>query len=250
MMNIVIIEDNPAAARHLKSLLDDEIPGWTLVGEADSIVGGLAVLEGQTPDLAFLDVELKDGLSFDLLRQLSSIEFPIVFTTGHEQYALQAIKFSAIDYLLKPIDEDELAEAIEKVEADTQEGNVATKMSALLHNARSGPSNPLEGKLILKDKYGIQMVSVGDIVRLEASGSYTEFFIREQKPLLISKGLKEYSQLLPETLFFRCHQSHLINLHYLRRYDKREGDVLQLEGGDQVPLASRKKEQLMRLLGN
>lgn len=245
-MNIIIVEDNPAAKAMLEGALLELYPSISSIRAADNITDGLKLLQAHQPDLAFLDVELPDGTSFDLLQQLDNIDFKIIFTTAHEKYALQAIKYSALDYLLKPIDIEELVDAMEKVQEETDKENVAIKIKTLLKNIQE-EDQQRPTRIILKDKYGIQIVNIKDIIHLEAMGNYTKFFVKNRThPITNSKILKEYTKLLPESSFFRCHQSHLINLNYLSRYDKREGDVLFLEDGSKVPLATRKREALLK----
>lgn len=171
------------------------------------------------------------------------IHFKIIFITAHEKYALKAIKFSALDYLLKPISPEELIQAVSKAKQEIQKEITGLKVNALLQNLEPHSNN--HKQIILKDKYGIQPTNISDIIRLEASGSYTQFFIQNQESIVVSRVLKEYAALLPEEQFFRCHQSHLINLDYLLRYDKRDGDFLILKDGTKVPLAMRKKELLL-----
>ena len=245
-MKTVIIEDNPAARRNLKSLVQEHCFDVQIIGEASSVEEGAILIASSAPDLVFLDIEISGGTSFDLLQQLPEINFQIIFTTAHEKYAIKAIKFSALDYLLKPIDIDELESAVEKARAAIGNNSTPQKIETLIQNINAPSTDPL--KLVLKDKYGIQIVPVNDIIRLEANGNYTKFVISGQEDLLISKGLKDYDNMLVSESFFRCHQSHLINLNYLLRYDKREGDFLLLKEGNKVPLANRKKDKLLQVI--
>ncbi|MEM9340422.1 MAG: LytTR family DNA-binding domain-containing protein [Bacteroidota bacterium] len=242
-MRSIIIEDNPSVRNTLSNMLSEYCPQVELVGEASNVLEGSALIMAKKPELAFLDVELPDGNTFELLKSLPSVDFQVIFITGHEKYAMNAIKFSALDFILKPIDPDDLVMAIQKAEEQVQKPDVDKKIQTLFQNLESKDDGP--NKIILKDKYGLQIVSVDQIVRLEASGSYTTFVIDQEEQLVISKGLKEYEQLLNAQKFFRCHQSHIVNLDYLKRYDKREGDFLQMVDGSMVPLAVRKKEILM-----
>lgn len=245
-MKVVIVEDNPAAKAMLESLLATMYPNLTIVGIGDTLAKGQQLIQTKKPDLVFLDVELPDGTSFELLQRLDAIDFKIIFTTAHEKYALQAIKYSALDYLLKPIDVEELVLAMEKVQEDAAKETVGLKIQTLLKNLQQGEAKRPK-RIILKDKYGIQIVNVDNIIHLEAMGNYTKFFVKDKAhPIINSKILKEYVKLLPETTFFRCHQSHLVNLNYLSRYDKREGDILCLENGSKVPLATRKRDALLK----
>lgn len=245
-MNWLIIEDNVSAKEMLEEFLLELYPNLDVIRGIDNITDGLKLIKEHRPELVFLDIELPDGTAFDLLKKLDKIDFKIIFTTAHEKYALKAIKYSALDYLLKPINVDELENAIEKAQEEVEKKNIEIKIKTLLKNIQDG-DNHRSKRIILKDKYGIQIVNVHDIIRLEAMGNYTKFFVKNrEKPIVNSKILKEYTKLLPELSFFRCHQSHLININCLSRYDKREGDVLFLEDGSKVPLATRKREALLK----
>ncbi len=245
-MKAVHIEDNPAARKNLASIIKEYCPEIELSGQASNVKKGIEVITIHKPDLVFLDIEMPDGTGFDVLRQLPQINFQVIFASSHEKYALRAIKFSALDYLLKPIDPDELLQAIEKAKSELEHHKTSQKIQTLIHNINDQSKEPTQ--LVLKDKYGIQIVSVKDIMHLEANGSYTKFFIHNQDSLLVSKGLKDYENMLPSQQFFRCHQSHLINMDYLLRYDKRDGDYLILKDKSKIPLATRKKEVLLKLI--
>lgn len=248
MMKIVLIEDNPAARRNFLDLMDHYCSDIQFVGEAENVAKGIELIQNRQPDLVFLDIEMPDGTGFDVLQNLPEINFQVIFASSHEKYALKAIKFSALDYILKPIDPEELVQAIEKAKSEVTYHKTSKKVQTLIHNINDQQQNLT--RLVLKDKYGIQIVAVRDIIHLEANGSYTKFFIYEQGTLMVSKGLKEYENILSSTQFFRCHQSHLINLDYLLRYDKRDGDYLILKDKSKVPLATRKKEKLLSIINS
>lgn len=247
-MKVVIIEDNPAARRNFLELLNEYCPNVDFIGEATNVAEGIALITASEPDLVFLDIEMPDGTGFDVLRKLPEINFQVIFASSHEKYALRAIKFSALDYLLKPIDPEELVEAIKKARSEFEHHKTPQRVQTLIDNINDESKEPT--RLVLKDKYGIQIVFVKDIMHLEANGSYTKFFIHKQDSLLVSKGLKEYENILSSQQFFRCHQSHLVNLDYLLRYDKRDGDYLVLKDKNKIPLATRKKETLLKLIND
>ena len=246
MIRIALVEDHAAARRNLIAILTQLLPQATILWEASSVAEAREHLNQATPELLFLDVELPDGKGFDVLNALPHVDFSVIFTTSHEQYALQAIKYSAVDYLLKPLDPDEVEQAIDRARVQFSKEDAAKKMKVLLQNTKRSPDDL--GKLALRDKYGIQIVALKDVIRLEANGGYTTFHVDGAHPIMVSKTLKEYSQLLPETHFFRCHQSHLVQLEYLQRYDKREGDLLILTDGSRIPLALRKRDALLKIL--
>lgn len=243
-MKIIIIDDNQQALEFLLELLKIYCPDLTLAGKASNIQEGKALIESVQPELVFLDVEMPTGSGFDLLEQLQSINFKVIFTTAHEKYALKAIRFSALDYLLKPINSEELIAAVNKARLDKQKEVNQLQINTLLQNLQNPP--PQDQKILIKDKYGMQITLIKDIIRLEADGNYTKFFIQNQKTLMVSKPLKEYEAMLPFEQFFRCHKSHLINLAYILRYDKREEEVIILSDGSKVPVSRRKLEALMQ----
>ena len=221
-------------------MIKEFCPEVNVTGVATNVEEGLKLIDSAKPDLIFLDVEMPDGDGFSLLRKIPEINFQVIFITAHEKYALRAIKFSALDYLLKPIDSDELIAAVEKAKEEINQKSTPEKVHALIQNMEDQLKSP--PKLVLKDKYGVQIIATQDVIRLEASGSYTKFIVKNHEPLMISKGIKEYQDLLSSDHFFRCHQSHIINMNFLSRYDKRDGDFLYLTDGSKVPLAVRKRD--------
>lgn len=242
-MQTIIIEDNHLARKFLSDLLSEHCPNIQLCGTASNIHEGRELIREVQPELVFLDVEMPQGTGFSLLENIKNIDFQVIFTTAHEKYALQAIKYSALDYLLKPVDVDDLLQAVEKAAQQQPQDVSALKIQTLLQNLDNQPSSVK--KLVLKDRYGMQIVKVQDIIRLEADGSYTKFYLNNGKTFTISKSLKEYDNLLPNKDFFRCHQSHLVNMEYLDRYDTRNGDMLQMIDGSEVPISRRKREMLI-----
>ncbi len=251
-MKTIIVDDNPKAQNFLSEQIQRYCPNLTLLGKANNIQEGKLLIEQIQPELVFLDIEMPTGTGFDLLRQLPATDFKVIFTTAHEKYALKAIKFSALDYLLKPIDLDELLQAVNKAKETTQETSgqdlSQLKIQTLLQNLQNPPAE--QQKILLNDKYGMQVTLVDDIIHLKADNNYTQFFIKGQSPLLVSKPLKDYEKVLPAQKFFRCHKSHMINLNYLLRYDKREGESLILRDGSQIPISRRKLDVLLERMKN
>lgn len=245
-MNIIIIDDENRARNTLKSLLQLHCPEGKLIAEANNVTKGLEVLSEHHPDVLFLDVEMPDGTGFDLLEKLEDIDFEVVFTTAHDKYAINAFKFSAIDYLLKPINPLDLKAAIAKVSKEINKENLQAKVSTLLSNIQQFS----EGikKIILKDAESIHIVHIADIIRLESSRNYTTFHLKAGKPIVVSRTIKEFDTMLSEAGFFRSHQSHLINLDALKRFDKKAGGILLMDDGSQVPISVRKKDALLAIL--
>jgi len=247
-MKTIIIDDNLSAQELLEGLLQQYCPELTLLGKAVNIQEGEQLIADISPDLVFLDVEMPNGTGFDLLQQLKEVNFKIIFTTAYEKYAIRAIKFSALDFLLKPIDSLELLEAVKRAKESIQKEGVQLKVATLLQNLEQQAD--ADRKIMLRDKYGMQIAAVKDIIRLEAEKNYTKFFILNQAPILVSKPLKDYENLLPKEYFFRCHRSHLVNLNYLLRYDKRDSEVLVLSDHSKIPLSKRKIDLLIDKIKN
>ncbi|HAS40714.1 MAG TPA: DNA-binding response regulator [Microscillaceae bacterium] len=247
-MKTIIIDDNQKATNFLKELIQHYCPSLELLGSASNIQEGKTLIEQVMPELVFLDIEMPNGTGFDLLQQLPNLAFKVIFTTAHEKYALKAIKFSALDYLLKPIDLDDLQQAVQKAQEDAKGAFLQTQVQTLLQNLQTPPQEP--ARIILKDKYGMQVTKLDDIIRLEADNNYTKFVIKNQNALLLSKPLGDYEKILPPRQFFRCHKSHIVNLDYLLRYDKREDEVLMMQDGSKVPVSRRKLDTLLEKMKN
>ncbi|MCB0806313.1 MAG: response regulator transcription factor [Bacteroidales bacterium] len=241
MISIVVIDDEPRARETIINILalsQDEI---SVAGEADSVETAYRAIVEHNPDLVLLDIHLKDGTGFDLLKKFNPIRFKVVFITAHEEHAVKAFKFSALDYILKPITASDLLQTVSKAITLKTKEETEVKLSAFLSNIEK------IRKIVLKTSESIHIVNVKNIVRCEADVNYTTFFLAESETLLVSKTLKEFADLLEPAGFFRTHQSHLVNLDYILRYDKTEGGHLVMSDGSIVPVSSRKKETLFQL---
>ena len=214
--------------------------------EASGVASGLNAIETYQPDIVFLDVEMDDGTGLDLLRKLGNYNFQLIFITAHNKYAVDAFKFSAIDFLLKPIDADDLMTSVGK--ALRQLKNRDLKEQILVLNESMNKISMEHKKIVLKDKDSIYFVKVNDIIRCHAEGPYTEFFITAGQRITISKNLKEYEEMLEPFGFIRAHHSHLINIRKITRFDKTDGCTLIMENNDEVPVSQRKKEHLLEII--
>jgi len=239
-LRAVIIEDMKAALDLLKADLAANLPEVEVVGSAGSVVEGLKLIKEQRPNILFLDIELKDGNGFDLLEILDDREIRVIFTTASDQHAIRAFRFSAIDYLLKPIQTGELIDAVRKVKPVTTE-----KVDVLLDHW-SGDS--VEQRITLSNADEVKIVSVAQIIRCESDSNYTSFYFEDESKFLVSKTLKHFEKLLEPLGFFRSHQSHLVNMDHVQAFVKSEGGYLQLTQDMRVPVAVRKRNQLMVLL--
>lgn len=246
-MRVVLIDDDSAVRENLKILLSIYAPDAQIVGEANGVQAGLECIKANKPDLVLLDVEMKDGTGFDLLAIYGNLDFKLIFVTGHNEYAIKAFKYSALDYVLKPIDPDDLKVALEKAGQAFDDGEQNLKVSTLVQNKQAANADQ---KVILKDAETVYLVSVKDIVRCESEANYTHFFLADGRRVMVSKTLKEYDQLFQGQSFFRAHQSHLINLLHFDRYEKKEGGIVYMKDGSTLPVAVRKKDALMSALEN
>jgi two-component system LytT family response regulator len=244
-MRIVLIDDDSIIRDNLKMLLSIYAPECEVIAEADGVQSGLECLKTNKPVLLLLSVDIKDGTGFDLLSFYGELDFKVVFVTGHNGYAIKAFKYSAIDYLLKPVDPDDLKSALKKVTEQNNHVELNLKVSNLTENKKIDLA---EKKIVLKDAETVYLIAVKDIIRCESETNYTRFHLMDGRKILVSKTLKEYASLFEDQLFFRAHQSHLINLHHFDRYDKKEGGIVHMKDGSTLPVAVRKKESLMSAL--
>ena len=226
MIRAVIIDDIPEAISVLKSDLENYCVNIDVIGSAEGVVTGAKLIREQKPDLVFLDIQMKDGSGFDLLEIVPDVQFKLIFTTASDEFAVKAFKFSAVDYLLKPIDPDELMDAVSRVESQDKptqridllkENFVKTKRIAL---------NTLEK---------INIVNIDEILRCESNINYTMFYFVDGTKLLVTKTLKEFDNLLSEHQFIRVHQSHLINTNFIKEFLKSAGEIV-MKDGTRVPV--------------
>jgi two-component system LytT family response regulator len=249
MIKAVLIDDDDNLRNGMKSLLFRYAPDIDIVGEADSVETGTELLLQHSPQVVFLDIHLGDGSGFDLLEEVNrkgKLNFQIVFITAHEQYAIKAFRFSALDFLLKPVDPDELEKVIDKIKNVLDKNDNVAHIDLLLENIRKKVTN--FKRIALSNSDGIHLFDVSDIIRCESEDNYTKFYIKNNKPVLISKTLKEYEDLLTEHGFERIHQSHLINLSFLKSYIKKDGGYVVMADNTHLPISQRKKERLQELL--
>ena len=248
MIRSIIIDDEPIGRDLLTALLEQYCPNVSVVAQADSIRLGRDAIRRYEPDLLFLDVEMPRGNGFQLLEQIQDRKFEVIFTTAYEQYAIRAIKAAALDYLLKPISSTELVAAVAR--AERRRGSAMGMhqgMEALLETLR-GTGNE-QSKLALPTEEGLIVVSIGEIVRCEASASYTWFHFTSGERRLVSRPLKEFEQILGGSRFLRVHHSHMVNVDHIRRYVRGEGGEVVMSDHSSVVVARRKKEDLLKMLG-
>lgn len=245
-MRILIIDNEPELRSGLRELISLK-PG-DQIEEAEGVKSGLEMIASFDPDLVFLDIEMEDGTGFDLLRQLDQPGFQLIFTTAHNQYAIQAFKFSAMDYLLKPIDPTELTNSLDKARAAFRKADLNNQLAVLMQQLNTKPVT--DRKIVLKDIESTYFVKIADILFCEAGGTYTKFYLDGADPILVSKNLKEYEAILEPHGFLRSHHSYLVNPDKIKMYDKTDGGALVLVSGHSIPVSQRKKEMILQILEN
>jgi two-component system LytT family response regulator len=244
-MKAIIIDDEKNVINTITNLIILNFSDIEIVASATNIETGLKIIRTHQPDVVFLDIQLPDGTGFDLLRQLEKILFKIIFITGHEEYALDAIKISALDYILKPVDEDELKRAIEKAREIIKHEEEQLKLQALLENLHDKKSLK---RIILRTSDFLYFVAIDDIIRAEADNNYTSFYLSNGKSILVSRTIKEFTELLKGAGFIRVHQSHLINISYIEKYVKADGGYIVLKDKTDIPVSSNNKHQILQKL--
>lgn len=245
-MKVLIIDNEAPIRAGLRMQLETYVPEMEDLQEATGVATGLIAIETYQPDIVFLDVEMDDGTGLDLLKKLGSYNFQLIFITAHNKYAVDAFKFSAIDFLLKPIDTDDLMTSVGKAVQQLKNRDLKEQIQVL--NESMNKISMEHKKIVLKDKDSIYFVKVNDIIRCHAEGPYTEFFISGGQRIIISKNLKEYEEMLEPFGFIRAHHSHLINIRKITRFDKTDGCNLIMENNDEVPVSQRKKEHLLEII--
>jgi len=244
MIKAIIIDDIEQARITLKKDLETYAPDVQVIAEANGVIEGAKLLKTIQPDVLFLDIQMQDGSGFDLLDILKEISFKIIFITASDAHAIKAFRYAAIDYLLKPVDPDELVEALKKLREEKLNENEKYK---LLNESLKNHQKP-HSRLALHTQDKIHIVNIQDIVRCESNVNYTEFHFTGGKKLLVTKTLKEFEDLLCDQGFYRVHQSHLINTKYIKEFIKTDGGYLIMSEGTNVPVSTRKRPEVMKML--
>lgn len=244
MIRTAIIDDEYKSRETLNTLIERYTTDIEICGVAKNVHDGIKLIKEEKPELVFLDISLTDGNGFDIIEQCGDYKFELIFTTAHSEYAIQAIKQEALDYLLKPIDISELQTAVKK--ADERISN------------KKNSGNPKDKKSIIVNDHtiaialgdGLKFMRLEDIISLHASGSYTEFHLTSSEKVLSSKSLKYYDNVLPDTYFFRTHHSYIINLSHIEQYHRSDGNIITMKGGIEVVLSRRKKKDFLAMFGS
>jgi len=244
-MKIIIVEDERPAREQMKILFKELFPKVEICAEAATIEEAHESIMLYQPDIVLMDVDLRDGDAFTLLKMFPRIDFRIIFTTAHEKYALQAIKLSALDFLLKPYTAGEFADAIRRAQKSLNEDEESVKYKTFFANMQDNHTN----KVILRTSDFIHSAEIDDIIRLEADGAYTTVYFKNGRPLVISKNLKEYENLFKDYGFIRAHQSHLVNMKHVRCFHKANGGALEMSDSSMVPVSVRMKNDVLEAFG-
>lgn len=244
-MKALIIDNETPIRTALHEMLLAFCPEIRTIREASNIDGGIETIGWYNPDIVFLDVELDEGTGFDLLTRLPAYQFQLIFITAHDKYAINAFRFSAMDFLLKPIDPEELVRSVGKATKNIQQ-DPGRQLAFLLEQMQRKAEPPK--KIILKDLHKTYYIRIDEILYLEAEGIYTRFYLTGKQDVLVSKNLKEYENLLEPLGFVRTHHSFLVNPDKIKMFDKSEGGMLVLEEGNHIPVSQRKREVVLRIL--
>jgi two-component system LytT family response regulator len=246
MIKAIIIDDEAHCIRRLSTLLEENCKeNIQLLGSFQSAEEGLAAIIKLQPSLIFLDVQMNGQTGFDLLKKIQPINFEVIFTTAYEKYAVQAFKFSAIDFLLKPIDPDDLLQAITKVANKISGNEMSRKLDALFHNLKNAHEPK---KISIRTLDGLTFLDINDIIRCQSNINYTTIYLKTNQKITVSKTLKEFEELLSDYNFYRVHNSHLINLAYIKKYNKGKGGVVAMSDHSEVEVSSRRKEGFLKKL--
>jgi two-component system LytT family response regulator len=246
MIRTVLIDDEEDSIRVLQKLLETFCPQVTVVGTAGGVATAARIIRETNPDLVLLDIEMSEGNAFDLLNQLQPFNFQVIFVTAFDDHAIRAFKYSAVDYLLKPVDIDDLRSALNRVQEKPLEQSVAFQMKSLLENMTILQLS--RQKMAIPTMTGLIFVSVQDIIRLEASINYTNIHFSNGERILTARTIKEYEETLPESIFCRIHNSHIINLSKIREYQKGRGGSVIMEDATVIEVAIRRREEFLRRL--
>ncbi|GJM33838.1 MAG: DNA-binding response regulator [Saprospiraceae bacterium] len=246
MINAVIIDDEHHAIETLIWKIENYTEGISLQATFIDPVEGFEYLKNNTIDLLFLDIEMPGLNGFELLQKLESIKFDVIFTTAYDEYGIKAIKYSALDYLLKPVQEEELQAAIAKYKHKIKRKILPVQLEALLQNMSK--ENKENRRIALATKESIELVYPKDIILCKADNNYTHIFIKGKRKKLISKTLKDFEELLEEHNFFRTHQSFLINIHHVLEFMRKDGGYIIMSNDMKVPISRSKKESFMNMM--
>lgn len=246
MLTAIVIDDELNGRIALKQKLKDYCPTVKVVAEAENGLEGMEMIQQLQPQLVFLDIEMPGMDGFEMLINIPDKKFHLVFTTAYDQYAIKAIKYAAFDYLLKPIDIDELKETIERLEYAPVPDVTVKKLETLEQNLLT---KPFLNKIAVPTQEGLLFFDINHIIRLEAQSNYTLIYFDDQPKMMASRTLKEFEEILPVDTFFRIHNSHIINLLFIKKYIRGDGGQVEMKNGDHILVSRRKKDEFLKIIG-
>jgi two-component system LytT family response regulator len=241
MLKVIIIDDEKRIRSSLKNLIKLHYPNASVIAEAEDLKTAVEAIKSSKPDAVLLDIKMPGGTGFDLIKELMPVQFKIIFITAFDNYAVQAFKFSALDYLLKPVIPQELINALQKAEQEINKEQLNARLNVFMDNISDLARETK--KIVLNSHDKMQVVGLNEIVRCEADRNYTKFILTNKNPILVSGSLIEYDEMLSPYGFFRCHHSHLVNLSFIDRFEKREGELI-MKDNSKVEVSSRKFSEL------
>lgn len=243
-LTAILVDDMPIALEMLENDIVNNHPKINIIGKAKSVVEAAKLLQKKQPDILFLDIMLGDGTGFDILEISPDLKSKIIFITASDAFAIKAFKFAAIDYILKPYSDEDLAFSIEKaqrqIQPDKQQLNI-------LQEALAAP-NKTPSKISLHTSEKIIVVNIADIIRCKSDNNYTTFYFNDNSKILVSKTLKHYADMLKEVSFLRVHQTHLVNIKYIKEFIKSDGGYLILKDKSNIPVSVRKRNEVLATL--
>jgi two-component system LytT family response regulator len=245
-MKAVLIDDEVSNLENLHTLLEKHCPQVKIMADAQNVSDAVYAIDKYLPDLVFLDIQMGEETGFEVLKLLPKRNFEVIFVTAYDQYGIQAVKFAALDYLLKPIDIEELINAVNKAEYKLAAQIQTSQLDFLLQQLKKPATDA--SKIALQMQSEIRYVSLSEIIRCEADNTYTHFFLSSKEKILVSKSLKEYADLLRPKGFLRTHQSHLVNPKYVKSWLKEDGGILQLITGEKIPISKPNKDTVKQAL--
>jgi two-component system LytT family response regulator len=245
-MTVFIVDDEISAINTQKVYLTEFFPDLEILGYARSVKDATKKIKRFKPNLVLLDIELSDGTGFDILKSFPNPKFKVIFITAFDNFAVQAFRCSAVDYLLKPLSPIEFQDAIKKALESESASNQQLELLTLLHNLSPRSNN--NKKIVLRTSDDIHLISTSELVRIESDGAYSHFILRSGKRVTVSQHLKHYDDILANHGFFRCHQSHMVNISFINRYHKADGGLLILIDGTSIPVSSRKRETVIKMI--
>jgi two-component system, LytTR family, response regulator len=246
VIRAILVDDEIDSNRILQTLLENYCPQVEVVGTADGVETALEIIREARPDLVFMDIEMTHGNAFDLLNRLQPVSFHLIFVTAFDNHAVRAFKYNAIDYLLKPVNIRELCAAVEKLSGKVVASDLLGRVKSILENIRGTDGG--DRKIGFPTLDGLSFISIRDIIQLEAKGGDTLIHLENRKKVMATGGIKEYEDLLPDSQFFRIHQSHIINLNKIKSYQKGRGGYVTMDDDSCIEVASRRREEFMQRL--